>query len=152
MHRNCSACNNRYHDQHQYNPDQKAERQNCHKPERCKGCGFCVITCPKKLIEIETANFNAAGYFPARFWKATAPAARSAPLSARILRLRCGRKSDLQFFGFGFLRSISISVISGSICGISFFCDLPDNPEVDAEVEMVILSRIRAMSAHGISL
>lgn len=35
--------------------------------ERCKGCGFCVITCPKKLIEIDMANFNAAGYFPARF-------------------------------------------------------------------------------------
>jgi len=34
---------------------------------RCKGCGYCVSVCPKKLIAIDTIDFNAAGYFPARF-------------------------------------------------------------------------------------
>ncbi len=33
--------------------------------ERCKGCGMCIVTCPKHLIE--TAELlNAAGYYPAR--------------------------------------------------------------------------------------
>lgn len=32
--------------------------------ERCKGCGLCVIVCPKKSIVI-SKNSNKAGYFPA---------------------------------------------------------------------------------------
>jgi 2-oxoglutarate ferredoxin oxidoreductase subunit delta len=33
--------------------------------ERCKGCGLCVVVCPKKTIVIsEISNRN--GYFPAR--------------------------------------------------------------------------------------
>ena len=33
--------------------------------ERCKGCGLCIVTCPRHLIE--TADFlNAAGYYPVR--------------------------------------------------------------------------------------
>jgi 2-oxoglutarate ferredoxin oxidoreductase subunit delta len=33
--------------------------------ERCKGCGLCVIVCPKKTIVIsEVSNKN--GYFPAQ--------------------------------------------------------------------------------------
>ncbi|MBN1795164.1 MAG: ferredoxin family protein [Sedimentisphaerales bacterium] len=34
--------------------------------ERCKGCGLCVVVCPKKSIRIsEKSNRN--GYFPAEF-------------------------------------------------------------------------------------
>ena len=34
--------------------------------ERCKGCGLCVVVCPKKSIQIsEKSNKN--GYFPAEF-------------------------------------------------------------------------------------
>ena len=33
--------------------------------ERCKGCGLCVVVCPKKSIAIsEISNRN--GYFPAQ--------------------------------------------------------------------------------------
>ncbi len=32
--------------------------------ERCKGCGLCVIVCPKNGIVI-SKNSNKAGYFPA---------------------------------------------------------------------------------------
>lgn len=32
------------------------------REERCKGCGLCVLSCPKKLLSIsETSNKN--GYF-----------------------------------------------------------------------------------------
>lgn len=34
-------------------------------PARCKGCGLCVQTCPKKIIALEK-NLNAKGYHPAR--------------------------------------------------------------------------------------
>ncbi len=32
--------------------------------ELCKGCAYCVITCPKKIIDIDK-KFNSAGYYPA---------------------------------------------------------------------------------------
>ncbi|MEA3227376.1 MAG: 4Fe-4S dicluster domain-containing protein [Planctomycetota bacterium] len=32
--------------------------------ERCKGCGLCVIVCPKKIIVISEKS-NGRGYFPA---------------------------------------------------------------------------------------
>lgn len=32
--------------------------------ERCKGCGLCIMNCPKKLIKIGS-NMNAKGYFTA---------------------------------------------------------------------------------------
>ncbi|UCG08510.1 MAG: ferredoxin family protein [Desulfobacterales bacterium] len=32
--------------------------------DRCKGCGLCVIVCPKKVLEISN-ELNAKGYFPA---------------------------------------------------------------------------------------
>ena len=32
--------------------------------DRCKGCGLCVIVCPKKVLEISD-QVNTKGYFPA---------------------------------------------------------------------------------------
>lgn len=34
--------------------------------ERCKSCRFCVETCPRECIVIDT-TINAQGYHPARF-------------------------------------------------------------------------------------
>ncbi|GAQ95027.1 2-oxoglutarate ferredoxin oxidoreductase subunit delta [Thermodesulfovibrio aggregans] len=34
--------------------------------ERCKGCKYCILTCPKGCIEL-SSEFNASGFFPARF-------------------------------------------------------------------------------------
>ena len=31
------------------------------REERCKGCGLCVLACPKKIIRIST-RINRAGY------------------------------------------------------------------------------------------
>lgn len=31
----------------------------------CKGCGLCVIACPKKIIKLDTASINKKGYHPA---------------------------------------------------------------------------------------
>jgi len=33
--------------------------------ERCKGCKYCVLACPKQVIVIGS-EFNASGYFPAK--------------------------------------------------------------------------------------
>ncbi|HEC98171.1 MAG TPA: 4Fe-4S dicluster domain-containing protein [Nitrospirae bacterium] len=33
--------------------------------ELCKGCNYCVITCPMGIIEMDSA-FNKAGYYPVR--------------------------------------------------------------------------------------
>jgi len=32
---------------------------------RCKGCGLCVETCPKKLLALDSENLNEKGYSPA---------------------------------------------------------------------------------------
>lgn len=36
--------------------------------ERCKGCKYCILTCPKGCIEL-SLEFNSSGYFPAYFFK-----------------------------------------------------------------------------------
>ncbi len=35
--------------------------------ERCKGCGLCILVCPKKRIEI-SEELNTKGYYPATLW------------------------------------------------------------------------------------
>ncbi|HMK37247.1 MAG TPA: ferredoxin family protein [Desulfomonilaceae bacterium] len=37
--------------------------------ERCKGCGLCIVVCPKKQIEISD-TLNTKGYYPATFQEA----------------------------------------------------------------------------------
>ncbi len=32
--------------------------------ERCKGCGFCIEFCPRKVLR-ESSDFNTKGYHPA---------------------------------------------------------------------------------------
>ena len=32
--------------------------------ERCKGCGLCVLQCPKKIVKL-SERINAKGYHPA---------------------------------------------------------------------------------------
>ena len=32
--------------------------------DRCKGCGLCVLVCPKNVLEMST-EVSAKGYFPA---------------------------------------------------------------------------------------
>lgn len=31
----------------------------------CKGCGLCVLACPKQIIKLDTAILNKKGYHPA---------------------------------------------------------------------------------------
>jgi len=33
--------------------------------ERCKGCGLCIVSCPKKIIELSQEKINKKGYHPA---------------------------------------------------------------------------------------
>ncbi|NLL94512.1 MAG: 4Fe-4S binding protein, partial [Thermoplasmatales archaeon] len=32
----------------------------------CKGCGMCVIACPRHIVELDMEKLNAKGYHPAR--------------------------------------------------------------------------------------
>lgn len=34
--------------------------------EICKGCGLCVVSCPKSVLETDSGTLNAKGYNPAR--------------------------------------------------------------------------------------
>ncbi len=35
-------------------------------PDRCKGCGLCVYSCPKKVLELNQKNLNKKGYMPSK--------------------------------------------------------------------------------------
>ncbi len=41
--------------------------------ERCKGCGLCIVVCPKKSIVVSKKS-NKSGYFPAEVKNPTPPA------------------------------------------------------------------------------
>lgn len=34
--------------------------------EMCKGCGLCVWACPKKIMALDDAEINSAGYNPSK--------------------------------------------------------------------------------------
>jgi 2-oxoglutarate ferredoxin oxidoreductase subunit delta len=33
--------------------------------DRCKGCGLCVVACPRKIIHLDQAELNSIGFHPA---------------------------------------------------------------------------------------
>ena len=40
--------------------------------ERCKGCGLCVLNCPKKILVISETESNRNGYFVVKMTDETA--------------------------------------------------------------------------------
>ena len=40
--------------------------------ERCKGCGLCVLNCPKKILALSETETNRNGYFVVRMTDETA--------------------------------------------------------------------------------
>lgn len=35
------------------------------KEDNCKGCGLCIMACPKKILALDESKINAKGYHPA---------------------------------------------------------------------------------------
>jgi 2-oxoglutarate ferredoxin oxidoreductase subunit delta len=49
---------------------------------RCKGCGLCIVVCPKHVLALDEAFVNGLGYHPVRLTDAAA--CTSCALCARI--------------------------------------------------------------------
>jgi len=50
--------------------------------DRCKGCGLCVVVCPKHVLELDSAIVNALGYHSVRL--TDGDACTSCALCARV--------------------------------------------------------------------
>lgn len=50
--------------------------------DRCKGCGLCVVVCPKNILALDVSIVNDLGYHPVRLTDAAA--CTSCALCARI--------------------------------------------------------------------
>lgn len=56
--------------------------------ERCKGCGLCIIVCPKKNIEISD-KLNLKGYYPARSKEETRKESERECTGCAICAIQC---------------------------------------------------------------
>jgi 2-oxoglutarate ferredoxin oxidoreductase subunit delta len=50
--------------------------------DRCKGCGLCVVVCPRRVLELDLSIVNRLGYHPIRLTDAAA--CTSCALCARV--------------------------------------------------------------------
>lgn len=56
--------------------------------ERCKGCGLCILVCPKHRIEISDI-LNAKGYYPARSQEENVPDEQRECIGCALCAITC---------------------------------------------------------------
>ncbi|MBI4964845.1 MAG: ferredoxin family protein [Desulfomonile tiedjei] len=56
--------------------------------ERCKGCGLCIVVCPKKNIEISD-KLNLKGYYPARSPKESDKKSKQECIGCALCAITC---------------------------------------------------------------